>query len=101
MVNNVFQCNRPPSEKVICSLKATTGNAELELKRFTERSIWKTHEMGNLKLTTVVKSYVKYSSKISVDEVGIILKIPLGFYKKRLKFHEIRRVIKKIIWNTA
>jgi hypothetical protein len=57
--------------------------------------------MENLKLTTVFKSYVKYWSKISADKVGIILKIPLGFYKKRLKFHEVRRIIKKIIWKTA
>jgi hypothetical protein len=53
--------------------------------------------MEKLKLTTVVK----YWSKISADEVGIILKIPLGFYKKRLKFHEVRTVTKRIIWKTA
>jgi hypothetical protein len=82
-------------------LEATKENAELELKRFTERSIWITHEIERLKLTTVVKSYVNYWPKISADEVGIILKIPLGFYKKRLKFHEVRRIIKKIIWKTA
>jgi hypothetical protein len=57
--------------------------------------------MEKLKLTTVVKSYVKYWSKISTDEVGIILKIFLGFYRKRLKFHQVRRIIKKIIWKTA
>jgi hypothetical protein len=101
VVNNIFQYNRPPSEKVVCSLEATRGNAESELKRFTERSIWITHEMERLKLTTVVKSYVKYWSKISADEVGIILKIPLGLYKKRFKFHEVRRIIKKIVWKTA
>jgi hypothetical protein len=101
VANNIFLFDRPPSEKVICSLKATTGNAELELKKFTERSIWITHEMEKLKLTKVAKSYVKYWSKISADEVGIILKIPLVLYKKSLKFQEVRRIIKKIIWKTA
>jgi hypothetical protein len=64
-------------------LEASKGNAELELKLFTERNIWIIHEMERLKLTTVVKSYVKYWSKLNADEIEIILKIPLGFYKKK------------------
>jgi hypothetical protein len=34
---------------------------------------------------------------MSSEEIGIILKISLGIYKKRLKFEEVRKVVKLII----
>jgi hypothetical protein len=35
------------------------------------------------------------------EEIEMIFKIPLEIYKKRLKYNEIRNVVKKMIWKMA
>jgi hypothetical protein len=64
-----------------------------------EKFIYK--EMNNLNLLGVVNSYIEFWSKLSEDEVELIMKIPLGIYEKKINYKEIRWFIKKIVWKTA
>jgi hypothetical protein len=47
------------------------------------------------------QEFCEILAMVKSEEMELILKIPLGLYKERLKFQEERNVMKKIIWKIA
>jgi hypothetical protein len=59
-------------------------------KRKEERNRFICNEMCKLKLTSVVKGFVKCWAKMKDDEIGLILRNRLGLQKEKLEFIDLK-----------